>query len=63
MLDGDNLNEVIATAKRKARKREEVWYVIHENEHNGRYHAVNDYDLDTFYMGTSDSAILFCTAD
>lgn len=60
--DGNNLHEVIATAKRKARELDETWYVIFEDEHTGRYHAVNDFDLDTFYVGTSDQQILFCTA-
>ena len=62
-VDGDNLEAVKRGARAKARKTNRIYYVINYPDYNGRYHAADDFDLDTFYGGISDGNILYCTAD
>lgn len=62
-LDGDNLERITQAARTKARKTGRTFYVIREPDHTGYFHACDEHDLDTFYAGTSDQNILYCTAD
>jgi hypothetical protein len=49
-----NVNAAFRAAKRIARKKKEARFVIWD----GSYHRVaSEYDLDTFYLGTSDQNI------
>ncbi len=58
------LQKAIGKAAKYAAKAEQVFYVIYCPEDDGsNYQVVTDYDLETFYNGVPDSAIMHCTDD
>jgi hypothetical protein len=59
--DGNDYRACVTKANEQAK--EHTFYVIQADEPNGRYHACDDETLETFYAGTRDSDVLYCTAD
>jgi hypothetical protein len=59
------LDQAIAKARTLASLREwTTYYVVSDPDGEyGPYDVCDDVDLDTFYHGTRDSRIVFCTAD
>jgi hypothetical protein len=50
-----NRDAAFRAAKRIARKKQETRFVIWDGSH---HRVASEYDLDTFYLGTSDQNIL-----
>ena len=54
--------QAIEKAIRLAKKTGKVYFVVYECADEG-FQVANEYDLDTWFAGCSDSAIRFCSAD
>jgi hypothetical protein len=59
------LQQAISKANRIAKRDDKVVYVVKSDtpEVTGVYTTADDYDMDTFFAGISDSAIVYCSAD